>query len=86
MKRIAIYIALAVTALTGCGGSDYGNRSPGGGLPATAPLDFSTFVITQYSPASTNETALPVEVEMTNFAFGDQDNPAVFNSLLAVAP
>jgi len=85
MKRIAICVALAATAFTGCGGSDYGNRSPSGPAPA-ASLDFSTFVITQYSPASTNETSAPVEVEMTNFAFGDQDNPAVFNSLLAVAP
>jgi len=85
MKRIAFCVALAATAFTGCGGSDYGNRSPNG-VPPASPLDFSTFVITQYSPTSTNETALPVEVEMTNFTFGDQDNPAVFNSLLPVAP
>jgi len=84
MNRTAILLGVASIALAGCSGSDYKNQTPAA-LPPAAQLDFTTFVAAQFAASATTETALPVEVDTTNFGFGDQDNPAAFNSLL-VAP
>ena len=84
MKHFKQLLCVTAVLCAGCG-SDYSpppGVSPPGGANA---VDFSTFVSTQYgTPPS--ETALPVEVEATNFTFADDDNPRAFDSVIATAP
>lgn len=88
MNRLT-QIALAAVVCTGCSNSSsYSQRTPGASSPppAAAQTDFSSFVLLQFSPAASADTATAVDVETTNFAFADDDNPAVFAPLLVSVP
>ena len=85
MNRFIPLLGVVTIALSGCSGSDYKNASPSPMQPA-AQQDFTAFVVSQYTPAATTEIAGPIAVDTTNFTFGDNDNPAAFNSIIATAP
>jgi multidrug efflux pump subunit AcrA (membrane-fusion protein) len=82
---LPLVAAIGLT-LSACGGSSY--RSPTPQQPAPTPpaqTSFTTFTQAQFTAAATSETALPVEVESTDFAFPDDDNPAAFDGVINAA-
>jgi hypothetical protein len=88
MNRLKPILLLAAVVAAGCSSSDYDQKAPVASLspPAALQTDFSNFVVTQLSQANTTETTVPVAVESTSFAFADDNNSTVFNSVLASAP
>ena len=88
MSRIQPILLLAAVVITGCSSSDHSQKTPVATSPppAVSQTDFSDFVAMQLSQAKTTETAAPAAVETTDFAFADDNNPEVFDPLLATAP
>ena len=86
MNRIIPLLGVVTICLSGCSGSDYRDTPAPTPMQPAATQDFTAFVVSQYSSTATTETAGPIEVDTTNFTFGDNDNPAAFNSIIATAP
>ena len=87
MKYFTHLVVLTAVACAGCDSSDgYKLNSTSSPAPIAQKTDFSSFVIQQYSPSASAETAASVEVEATDFSFVDNDNPTAFNSVIATAP
>jgi len=87
MKYMTHLLMLTAVACAGCDSSDdYKLNSVSSPTPVAQQTDFSSFVIAQYSPSASAETAAAVEVEATDFSYVDNDNPTVFGSLIATAP
>ena len=77
-------VAAIGLALSGCGGSS--DRSPSMQQPPPpVQTNFTAFTQAQFGTAATTETGLPVEVESTDFAFSDDDNPAAFDAVINAA-
>jgi hypothetical protein len=83
----ALLVPLAVAiglALSACGGSSY--RIPSMQQPPPpVQTNFTTFTQAQFGTAFTTEDSVPVEVESTDFAFTDDDNPAAFDVIINTA-
>lgn len=81
-------LCLAVVLCAGCSGSDYNSPTVVSQPPAgTNSTDYTTFVQAQYvTLPGANETTAPVDVESTQFNFGDQDNPTAFDATISSSP
>ncbi len=82
MKHFKPMLCVAVVL---CGGCSDSGRAPALSPPG-ATADFSTFVVSQFLSATPSETAAPVEVEGTTFTFADDDDPNIFDAVIATAP
>lgn len=72
--------------LSGCGGSSHHDpQMQPMPQPTPAQTNFTMFTQAQFDAAATSETNVPVEVDSTDFAFTDDDNPAAFDVIVSAA-
>lgn len=78
-------LATVGLALSACGGSSYRSPPMQQQPPPPVQTNFTTFAQAQFGTATATETGVPVEVESTDFAFLDDDNPAAFDAVINAA-
>ena len=79
MRRLILPLALCAV-LSACDGDSMSGATTTTPAAATA-LDFTRFVLALLR--SQSDTATPVAVQATQFAFADDDNPAAFAAAVA---
>jgi hypothetical protein len=83
--HLAPLLAIVGLALSACGGSSYRSPLVQQQPPPPVQTNFTTFAQAQFGTAATTETGVPVEIESTDFAFPDDDNPAAFDAVINAA-
>lgn len=89
MNRLTQIVLAAAVVCAGCSNSsDYKQNTPVASSPPPAPVqtDFSNFVVLQFGTAASAETAPSVDVNALNFTFADDNNPAIFDGVIAANP
>ena len=80
MRRLILPLALCAV-LSACDGDSMSDATTTTPPAAATALDFTTFVLALLR--SQSDTATPVAVQATQFAFADDDNPAAFAAAVA---
>lgn len=83
--HLAPLVAAIGLTLSACGGSSYRSHPPMQQPSPPVQTNFTTFTQAQFGTAATTQTGVPVEVESTDFAFPDDDNPAAFDAVINAA-
>jgi len=91
MKHFKQLLCITAVLCAGCGGGGGGGGDdpPPAAMtppPAATPANFTTFVVAQYQPGATTETATPALVDGATFTFTDDNNPNAFDTVIATAP
>ncbi|MEO7774314.1 MAG: hypothetical protein ABIT36_06995 [Steroidobacteraceae bacterium] len=84
---MTISAAALLLAVSGCGGAGSDTPAPAPTTPTPSnpqPLQFTSFVSSQFAQSATGETQTSVEVETTPFTFTDED-PTAFDVVIAAA-
>ena len=79
MRKLHLIGTLAALAAAGCDSNGIG-RAPAPDTPPPQAVDFKVFVQDQF--AATADDTDPVDVDATDFAFTNADNPTAYDSLL----
>ena len=80
MRRLILPLAVCAL-LSACDGDSMSGATQPAPPPAATAVDFTTFVLALLR--SQSDTATPVAVQATQFAFADDDNPAAFAAAVA---